>query len=91
MSMQGIHHEDTKARRLDEGIEGVATEVVDSAFKVHSALGPGLLESVYETCLAHELQRRGIRFERQVAMPVHYEGLNLDAGCAWIWSWKGKS
>ena len=78
--MLQIHHEDTKARRLDERVESIATEVVDSAFKVHSALGPGLLESVYEACLAHELHRRGIGFERQVSMPVHYEGLNLDAG-----------
>ena len=61
-------------------MEAIATVVVDSAFKVHSALGPGLLESVYEACLAHELHRRGISFERQVSLPVHYEGLNLDAG-----------
>jgi len=78
--MLEIHHEDTKARRLDAQVEAIATEVVDSAFKVHSALGPGLLESVYEACLAHELHRRGIGFERQVTMPVRYEDLNLDAG-----------
>lgn len=78
--MLRIHHEDTKTRRIGEETEGVATELVDSAFKFHSTLGPGLLESVYEACLAHELHRRGISFERQVAMPVHYEGLNLDAG-----------
>ena len=78
--MLRIHHEDSKARRLDESVEVIATDVVDSAFKVHSALGPGLLESVYEACLAHELHLRGIAFERQVSLPVHYEGLNLDAG-----------
>jgi len=78
--MPEIHHEDTKARRLGNEIEAVATDVVDSAFKVHSALGPGLLESVYEACLAHELHRRGITFERQVSLPVNYEGLKLDAG-----------
>src|ERR1043165_8451164 len=77
--MLRIHHEDTKAR-TDEAVESLAEQVVDAAFKVHTALGPGLLESVYEVCLAHELHRRGIAFERQVPMPVHYEGLNLDAG-----------
>ena len=78
--MLRIHHEGTKARRLEEEVEAIATVLVDSAFKVHSALGPGLLESVYEACLAHELHRRRISFEKQVSLPVHYEGLNIDAG-----------
>jgi len=78
--MLRIHHEGTKARRLEEDVEAIATAVVDSAFKVHSALGPGLLESVYEACLAHVLHRRGISFEKQVSLPVHYEGLNLETG-----------
>jgi GxxExxY protein len=60
-------------------LERVAAEVVDSAFKVHSALGPGLLESVYEICLAHELHRRGFEFQSQVALPIVYEGIRLDA------------
>jgi GxxExxY protein len=60
-------------------IERIATEVVDSAFKVHSALGPGLLESVYEICLAHELRKRGIEFQTQVALPIIYDGVRLDA------------
>jgi len=75
-----MHHEDSKARRLDEATESLATEIVDAAFKIHSSLGPGLLENVYETCLAHELHRRGINFESQVSLPIRYEGLNLDAG-----------
>jgi GxxExxY protein len=53
---------------------------MDAAFKVHKTLGPGLLESVYETCLCHELNRRGISFRKQVALPLVYEGLKLDAG-----------
>jgi GxxExxY protein len=54
--------------------------VVDAAIKVHSALGPGLLESVYETCLAHELETRGIEIERQLALPVRYGETVVEAG-----------
>jgi GxxExxY protein len=57
-----------------------ATQLVDAAFAVHSQLGPGLLEGVYEVCLAHELARRNLRVERQVALPVVYNGVHLDAG-----------
>ena len=60
--------------------ERIATAVVDAAFKVHRSLGPGLLESVYELCLAHELKRRGIPVETQVKLPITYEGLKIDAG-----------
>jgi GxxExxY protein len=59
--------------------DAVASKVVDSAFRVHSALGPGLLESVYEACLCLEMERRGLRFRRQVSLPVVYDGLTLDA------------
>ena len=60
--------------------EELARDVVDAAFHVHATLGPGLLESVYEHCLAHELAERG-RFPRQqVALPVSYRGTSLDAG-----------
>jgi GxxExxY protein len=48
--------------------------------KVHSALGPGLLESAYEVCLAYELVRMGHKVDRQVELPVIYEGIRLDAG-----------
>jgi len=58
----------------------VAREAVDSAFKVHSTLGPGLIESVYEACLVHELHGRGLQTQRQVARPVLYGNLRLDAG-----------
>ena len=60
--------------------ERIAEAAVDSAFKVHAALGPGLLESVYEACLCHELHQRGIPFKTQVSLPVMYEGMQLDAG-----------
>ena len=61
-------------------IDRIAKEVVDAAFKVHSSLGPGLLESAYETCLAHELTKRGYRVERQKAQPVIYDGLEIKVG-----------
>jgi GxxExxY protein len=54
--------------------------VVDSAMKVHTALGPGLLESTYEVCLAYELSTRGLRVQRQLALPVIYEQVNMEAG-----------
>lgn len=65
---------------LPPDIEHLAKTVVDSAYKVHSTLGPGLLESVYEICLTHEIRKRGIRAERQVAIPVVYDGIELEAG-----------
>lgn len=58
----------------------LAKEVVDAAFKVHTRLGPGLLESVYEQCLAYELKKRNIAYESQVHLPVDYDGIKLDAG-----------
>jgi GxxExxY protein len=58
----------------------IAKEVVDAAFKIHSTLGPGLLESVYEVLLAHELRQRGIEVERQRAIPLIYNGLHFEEG-----------
>jgi GxxExxY protein len=54
--------------------------VVGAAFRVHAELGPGLLEGVYEVCLAHELTKRGFFVERQVALPVFYGGVKIEAG-----------
>jgi len=65
---------------LPPDIEHLAKVVVDAAYKVHSSLGPGLLESVYETCLAHELTKRRIPSRRQVKIPVIYDGIRLEAG-----------
>lgn len=59
-------------------IEKVGKQIVDAAFEVHSELGPGLLESVYEICLVEELQRRGLLVERQVKLPVIYKGKELQ-------------
>ena len=54
--------------------------VVDAIFKVHFALGPGLLESVYSICLAYELRRRGLKVEREVTLPINYDGIRLESG-----------
>lgn len=58
----------------------IAREVVDAAVKIHSALGPGLLESVYEVVLARELLSRHLRVERQVIIPINFEDLHFDEG-----------
>ena len=54
--------------------------IIGAAMEVHRALGPGLLESIYEMCLCRELSIRGIPFERQVLIPVEYKGVKLDCG-----------
>jgi len=61
-------------------IDEIAADVVDAAFKVHQELGPGLLESAYEACLAHELTKRGLVVEKQKAQPVFYDGITIDVG-----------
>jgi GxxExxY protein len=61
-------------------IDRVASMIVDSALKVHRTLGPGLLESVYETCLMHKLKLRGLEVKSQVGVPIVYEGLCLESG-----------
>jgi GxxExxY protein len=58
----------------------IAKQIVDAAFKVHTRLGPGLLESVYETVLAYELTSRGLRVVRQQPIPVVYESVRMDDG-----------
>jgi GxxExxY protein len=64
---------------LSTETEHLATQIVDAAYKVHSRLGPGLLESVYEACMCHELQTRDIKFKTQVALPIVYEGMRLES------------
>ncbi len=63
-----------------EKLNDLAREIVDAAFRVHSKLGPGLLESVYEVVLAKELERRGLKVERQRAVPIRFEDLCFDEG-----------
>lgn len=54
--------------------------IVDAAMKVHTALGPGLLESVYETCLKHELAKKGLKVSSQVWLPFIYDGITIEGG-----------
>ena len=61
-------------------VDDVARQVVDAAYRVHRAMGPGLLESVYEACICCELSRRGLKFETQVDVPIVYEGIRLESG-----------
>jgi GxxExxY protein len=63
-------------RRLNQ----ISGEVVDAAVHVHSALGPGLLESAYEACLAYELRERGLTVRTQIALPIVYKGIRLEQG-----------
>jgi GxxExxY protein len=58
----------------------VAKQIVDAAYRVHTTLGPGLLESVYQAALAYELEKRGLRVARQQAIPVVYEAVRIDTG-----------
>jgi len=55
----------------------IAREIVDAAFKIHKRLGPGLLESVYEKVMIHELRARSLKVENQVPVPIEYEGLKI--------------
>ena len=65
---------------LPPGTESIATKIVDAAFIVHKALGPGLLENVYEVCFCHELKKRGLSFQRQVSVPITYDGITFNDG-----------
>ena len=61
-------------------IEAIASKIVDSSIKVHKTLGPGLLESVYQKCLAYELEKEGLNVKCEVAVPVRYNDINIDTG-----------
>ena len=65
---------------MREKANTLSNEIINAAIEAHKSLGPGLLESAYETCLCHELSLRKIPFDRQYPVPVNYKGVNLDAG-----------
>ena len=80
-----MNYKDTKALRHKE--EPISTRenraarvTVDAAFAVHTKLGPGLLESVYEKCLCHAIRRRGLSVQRQLFLPIEFEGLRINSG-----------
>lgn len=65
---------------VPQHVEELASKTVEGAFRVHRALGPGLLESVYEACLRHELAKLDVPFQHQVDLPVEYDGIRLSTG-----------
>ena len=65
---------------LSKREESIAEKVVDAAYTVHKILGPGLLEKVYEVCFCHELSKRGLKNQRQVDIPIVYDGMTFDEG-----------
>lgn len=65
---------------IEEYDRGLSNAIIGAAMEVHRALGPGLLESAYEACFAHEMSLRGIPYCSQVALPVEYKGTRLDCG-----------
>jgi len=79
--MKLLTTESQRHRENEEQKDPRTSPIIGAAIEVHRVLGPGLLESAYEECLCHELYLRGLSFERQVALPVSYKGLQLDCGC----------
>jgi GxxExxY protein len=77
-----MNHQGTKTpiQPIPASTDRVAKEIVDARYKIHATLGPGLLESVYEQCMLHELIKRGLRVERQVCLPILYDGLRIEGG-----------
>lgn len=65
---------------LSKRAESIAEKIVDAAYNVHKILGPGLLEKVYEVCFCHELSKRGLKYKRQIDIPIVYDGITFDEG-----------
>ncbi len=69
-----------KIEPIPERINEITQSILNAAYEVHTVLGPGLLESIYEACLAHELRKRGHTVEKQVTLPVIYKGERMEVG-----------
>jgi len=69
-----------KFKPLSKREEFIAEKIVDAAYTVHKILGPGLLERVYEVCFCHELSKRELKCQRQVDIPITYDGMIFDEG-----------
>ena len=69
-----------KFKLLSKREESIAEKIVDAAFTVHRILGPGLLERIYEVCFCHELSKRELKYQRQVDLPITYDGMIFDEG-----------
>ena len=79
MKNGGFTAETQRAQREDL-VKELTEKIIGAAIEVHRTVGPGLLESAYEECLAHEMKLRGLNYERQVPLPVAYKGVKLDCG-----------
>ncbi len=73
-----MNYEQTSGLTKEE--ENIAKAIVNAAYKIHNELGPGLLEKIYEVCLVHELRKAGFTVERQVSIPIHFDGMTFDEG-----------
>ncbi len=67
-------------RPIPTDLENVGSKIADSAFTIHKNLGPGLLEKVYEVCFCHELTKRGLTVQRQIYIPIKYDGITFEEG-----------
>jgi len=69
-------------------LNDISSQILGAAFKVHTAIGPGVLESVYQTCLHHELHKAGLKVGSQVSVPVLYDGVQMESGYRTILWWR---
>ena len=79
------NHQNTKTHKkkfeiLPKELEIIGKKIVDAAYTVHKTLGPGLLEKVYEICFCHELSKRGLKYSRQIDIPIVYDGIIFQEG-----------
>lgn len=77
------NHQNTKVHQyqpIDPELNEIGKKIVDAAYTVHKNLGPGLLERVYEICFCHELEKRGLRYRRQIDIPIVYDNITFDEG-----------
>ncbi len=65
---------------IPKELEIIGKKIVDAAYTVHKALGPGLLEKVYEVCFCHELEKRGLKYLHQISIPIIYDGITFAEG-----------
>ena len=69
-----------RVREVTQSLDELSHQVIGAAIAVHTELGAGLLESAYEHCLCYELNKRGLKVESQLTLPIHYDGQKIDAG-----------
>jgi GxxExxY protein len=75
-----VKRHDKKFAPIPDEINKIGSQIVDASFSVHRNLGPGLLEKIYEICFCYELEKRGIKFQRQVDVPVRYDSMTFTEG-----------